>query len=104
MRSGKDSKSKEPVNSYSNNTIPIKNLSSLPKSNPPNKSPPSSLTTILEQHLSTIYENLYWKEAMLSKRRKEKVKMKDSKSQRRAIAQAHQAHAVCSAGQSIIVK
>ena len=104
MRSGKDSNSKQPVNSYSNNTIPIKNLSSLPNSNPPNKSPPSSLTNILEKHLSTINEDSYWKEEMLAKIIKTKVKMKDSKSQRRATAQALQAHAVCSTGQSRIIK
>ena len=94
MRSGKDSKSKQPVNRYSNNTIPIKNLSSLTNSNPPKKSPPSSLTTILEQHLSTINEDSYWKEAMLAKRIKTKVIMKDSKSQRITTSQALQAHTV----------
>ena len=104
MRSGKDSKSKQPFNSYSNNTIAIKNLSSLPNSNPPNKSTPSSLTTILEQHLSTINEDSYWKESMLAKRRKAKVKMKDSKSQRRATSQALQAHEVCSSGRSRTAK
>ena len=41
---------------------------------------------------------------MLAKRRKAKVKMKDSKLQRRATAQALQAHEVCSAGRIIIVK
>ena len=41
---------------------------------------------------------------MLAKRRKAKLKMKDSKSQRRATAHALQAHGVCSAGRSIIVK
>ena len=78
--------------------------SNLPNSNPPNKSPPSSLTTILEQHLSTINEDSYWKEAMLAKIRKDKDKMKDGKSQIRAIAQALQAHKVCSAGRISIVK
>ena len=51
MRSGKYSKSKQPVNIYSNNTITINNLSSLPNSNPPNESPPSLLTTFLEYNI-----------------------------------------------------
>ena len=41
---------------------------------------------------------------MLAKRKKTKVKMKDNKSQRRATSQALQAHEVCSAGRSRIVK
>ena len=101
-RSGKGSKSKQ--HSYSKNTTFINNLSSLTNSKPPNESPPSSLTTILEQHLSTINEDSYWKEAMLDKRRKAKVKMKDSKSQRRETAQALKAHKVCSAGRKRFVR
>ena len=41
---------------------------------------------------------------MLAKRRKTKFITKDSKSQRRATSQALQAHEVCSAGRSRIVK
>ena len=41
---------------------------------------------------------------MLAKRRKAKVKIKDSKSQRRATSQALQAHKVYSAGRRRIIK